>query len=584
MQFSAPTDAMIEALLAAKHIARVPGNNTLFYTPRAYNQALLLKRVATLSEAVQCGGLIMMNHTDLYPSMTVPDATATDMLKEIPVLTDNGGGSTTYSSVVVVGGTMIDHLRLPESRSAYLPVVTFKGDVQSVGGGMSRASMDFDVEYRVTPYSSNTKPHIFFGVVTNMDVGWGVSGIIARGCTNVWDIDAYNEWVGQGRVPWDILQEGAVYRQNPFLPRLNSTTSIASVFVGMKPIPYPRQLHGLVAATLQAQLKGEDAIIVQKMNDAYAGWKTRTPDGPVGINVMIGCGSGYKESVANWKIDTAPLARKDFRALSDPQATIDGMSFSTVSRHWVGELDVKLDPNLGTLYFGCSASRSGPRFRGMWTDGSIYMDTGPYASHPLSNFITQPTNPTPTDTDNKVNANVSLIRIRMTEMGAPTKVKDRSGQIPMLASQWFIAKEWGNNGFPPGVTPASTYFEQARQQFVEHSGFYPLTHGPFTKVTGTNVDLSSWLAKASPGMYYNLATGSVFNEFRSVDGVDIVGTGPAAEVITITPPSGSTGTGSPPAFPLVIERYLAAEMWQGDGVRFATETVRMLQKQVYDSV
>lgn len=585
-QLIAANDRATEVLLAANLLKRIPNTDSLFVLTGSYNESLILKQVNTLSEAIQCGGLMCLaTEWIYYTNITAwTDQELTDYDAQVASVNPNS-----LPTLAVVGATMIDYLRQPECRSIYLPVMHFDGSSQNVGNGLARASLELEVEYVPCDVSIQGRPWVYYAIVSNIDVGWGVSGQFIRPCTCFKDAESFSNGLAQTSDKRSYYLSGAgSYRENPDLPREGRYGS--SLFVGVKPIPYPKMLHDLVTSVVHNQVKDEDSIIKSKMADAVTGWKARTPNTVVGINTLLICGGGFSDGALNWMSpDEWPKTDHRLKPGMTHQGIYNSYCFSAVSRRLVGEVDIKMDMNAG-LYFGCAQSHGSPT--GLWGDGSWYFDNGRYAAHPITSFIDPPAT-TPSDDTVRVTANLTDIRVKLIQMGAPASVKDRMCKIPILNSPWFVRKESDGSGVIPGVKPVtggstkSELLDAMSSKFHEHSSLsLPVYDKPFIK-TESGLNLASWLAKAAPGFYYDTATGKVKTDswFRVVDGKELVQEGPPAEVISTSPPSGATGTsGSPPSFPIVIERYLAAELWQGDGVRFTTETVRALQKQVYDSV
>lgn len=587
-QLVAANDRATEMLLASQILKPIPNTNSLFILTSMYNESLILKQVSTLSEAIQCGGLVCLATEFAYPSniTTLTDQEATQWKSHMGVIDKNS-----VPTLAVVGATMIDYLRLPECRSIFIPTFNIDGKTQSVGNGMDRASLSLDVEYIPCDVSTANRPWVYYALVTNMDVGWGVSGVFLRPCTCFRETKEFAAAVAQVTDKRGLyLANSGQYRENPDIPRTSRYG--CSLFVGVKPIPYPKMLHELVTSVVRDQVKDEDTIIKSKMTDAVSGWKARTPNTVVGINALLVCGGGFGEGVLNW-ISSEHWPKTDHRlkeGVTHQSANHNGFCFSSVSRSLVGEVDVKMSMN-EALYFGSTQSTGANS--GQYNGGSWFFDSGRYTSNALTQYIDTP-NTNPYDDAVTVSANLTEMRVKMLQMGSPAPVKDRMCKIPVLNSPWFIKKgsdPW--SGTIQGAMPLDAYSTKDKvigpmaSMFHEHSCLsLPAFQGPFTK-TESGLNLASWLAKAAPGFYYDTSTGNVKpdNWFRVVDGQELVQRGPPAEVISTSPPSGASGTsGSPPPFPIVIERYLAAEMWQGDGVRFTTETVRALQKQVYDSV
>lgn len=586
-QLVAANDRATDALLAGKFLKRIPNTDSLFVLTSLYNESLILKQVSTLSEAIQCGGLMCLATEFLYPVdiTTMTDQEATQWKAHFGTIDPS-----TIPTLAVAGATMIDYLRQPECRSIYIPTMHFNGDTQNIGNGMSRASLALEVEYVACDVSTPGRPWVYYAMVGNMDVGWGVSGSFVRPCTCFKKADTFATGATQATDKRSYYLGGAgIYREIPDLPRAGRYGT--SLFVGVKPIPYPKMLHELVTSVIQNQVKDEDPIIKSKMTDAVMGWKARTPNTVVGVNTLLICGGGFSDGSLNW-ISADDWPKTDHRIKPGMASTgsYNSYCFSAVSRSLVGEIDVKMSMN-DSLYFGCTQSTGAPG--GMWGDGTWYFDSGPYPAHPITSFIDPPSS-TPDDDTVEVTASPTDIRVKLIQMGAPVPVKDRMCKIPVLNSPWFVRKGGDPySGVVPGEIPVVAGSSKDQVQSAMASRFYehsclslPVFHKPFIK-TESGLNLASWLAKAAPGFYYDTATGNAKPDswFRVVDGQELVQRGPPAEVISTSPPAGATGTsGSPPPFPLVIERYLAAEMWQGDGVRFTTETVRALQKQVYDSV
>lgn len=445
-QLVAANDRATEMLLSAKLLKPVPNTDSLFVLDSLYNESLILKQVKTLNEAIQCGGLMCLATEFLY-SKDITSLTDQEALELKDAIRTADPQS--LPTLAVAGATMIDYLRQPECRSIYIPTLHAEGRVQNIGNGMARASLDLSIEYVTCDVSTTGRPWVYYAMVGNIDVGWGVSGGFLRPCTNVRRSGEFASAVAQATDKRRLfLENRGVYRESPDMPRV--TARGASLFVGVKPIPYPKMLHELVTSVVQNQVKDEDSVIKVKMTDALSDWRVRTPNTVVGLNTLLVCAGGFTDGTLNLG-PREEWPKTDYRLKPGVAHTnLDGsFSFSAVSRSLVGEIDIKLKAS-DSIYFGCTQSSNAPS-----SDGSYHFMLDNYYQLASLGVITIPSN-TPDDDTVTVTAEPTEFRVKMIQMGAPAPVKDRMCNIPVLHTPWFIMKGANRNtGVIEGAIPVS---------------------------------------------------------------------------------------------------------------------------------